>query len=218
MLLGIYGAGGLAREVYETIRLTPDAKDSWSDILFIDDYDYNRTLRGHKVLSFQQAAELYTPDSLEFLTAVGEPFGREAIYKRLKAHGYHLSTLVHPSVTIPDTAALEEGTIVGAFSFLSCDVSIGANTYIQNHVSIGHDTAVGSHCVLSAGNFISGHCKIGSCTYIGMSVPVKEKIQIGSGSIIGMGSVIARDIPDGVIAMGNPARAMKHNTEKRVFK
>jgi acetyltransferase-like isoleucine patch superfamily enzyme len=50
-----------------------------------------------------------------------------------------------------------------------------------------------------------------------MSVPVKETIKIGKDSIVGMGSVVLRDIQDGMIALGNPARPMKENVSKRVF-
>lgn len=65
---------------------------------------------------------------------------------------------------------------------------------------------------------ISGHVTIGEKTYIGISVPIKQNVNIGSQSIVGMGSAVIRDIPDDVIAFGNPARVMKKNEEHRVFK
>ena len=71
--------------------------------------------------------------------------------------------------------------------------------------------------VLSPNVALGGKCNIGENSYIGMSVPVKEGITIGSDTVIGMGSVVLRDIPDGVVAMGNPARAMAKN-DHGVFK
>ena len=51
-----------------------------------------------------------------------------------------------------------------------------------------------------------------------MGVQIKEGISIGSNTIIGMGSVVYNDIPDNMIAIGNPARPIKKNLSKRVFK
>jgi acetyltransferase-like isoleucine patch superfamily enzyme len=43
-------------------------------------------------------------------------------------------------------------------------------------------------------------------------------MQIGHSSIIGMGSVVHIDIPDEVIALGNPTRVVRRNEDKKVFK
>jgi len=43
------------------------------------------------------------------------------------------------------------------------------------------------------------------------------EVKIGDSSIIGMGSVVYKDIPDEVIALGNPARVARKNEDKKVF-
>ena len=45
-----------------------------------------------------------------------------------------------------------------------------------------------------------------------------QGISIGNDTIVGMASVVHRDIPDNVIALGNPARPMKNNDDHRVFR
>jgi acetyltransferase-like isoleucine patch superfamily enzyme len=65
---------------------------------------------------------------------------------------------------------------------------------------------------------IGGASKIGTGVYVGMCSSIKELISIGDDSIIGMGSVVYNDIPGGVIALGNPARPMRKNELKKVFK
>ena len=59
---------------------------------------------------------------------------------------------------------------------------------------------------------------IGDQVYIALNVPVKEETRIGDNSIIGMGAVVLRDIPENVIAMGNPARPIKNKNDSKVFK
>ena len=39
-------------------------------------------------------------------------------------------------------------------------------------------------------------------------------VNIGNGSIIGAGSVVTKDIPDNVIAVGNPCRVLREITEE----
>jgi acyl-[acyl carrier protein]--UDP-N-acetylglucosamine O-acyltransferase len=102
--------------------------------------------------------------------------------------------------------------------FVSCNSKIGDNALLLFASCIGHDSIIGNDSVISTLVSISGSCTVGDRTYISVSVPVKEKISIGSDTIIGMGSVVLRDIPDNVIALGNPARPMKNNESGRVFK
>jgi maltose O-acetyltransferase len=45
-------------------------------------------------------------------------------------------------------------------------------------------------------------------------VTVCGGVTIGSGSVIGAGSVVTRDIPEGVLAAGNPCRVIRKITEK----
>ena len=66
---------------------------------------------------------------------------------------------------------------------------------------------------------------IGQDVWLGAGVIVNPGIRIGDGSVIGAGSVVTKDIPGGVIAVGNPCRVLRPITEeyrkfyfkKRVF-
>lgn len=111
-----------------------------------------------------------------------------------------------------------KGTIICAYSLISCNVTVAENVYIQPFTTVGHDIVVNSSCV------ISPYCELGGCdiigqeTYIGVHASLKEKITIGNRCIIGMGSAVFKDLPDEVIVLGNPARILKKNEQGRVFK
>jgi acetyltransferase-like isoleucine patch superfamily enzyme len=83
---------------------------------------------------------------------------------------------------------------------------------------IGHDVFIGENSVISSMVNMGGACIVGSDSYVGMGALIKEGVKIGSNSIVGMGSVVYNDIPDGVIALGNPARVMRNNENQKVFK
>ncbi len=107
------------------------------------------------------------------------------------------------------------------------DVSIGANTVINFGVekdtiihkgvfighlsSVGHDSEIGEHTVVSLHVCILGQVKIGKWCYIGPQSVIKPRVTIGDYTMIGMGSVVTKDIPSGVIAYGSPCRVIRKN-------
>lgn len=50
---------------------------------------------------------------------------------------------------------------------------------------------------------------IGNHVWIGGGVKIMPGVSIGSNVVIGSGSVVTKDIPDGVVAVGNPCRVLR---------
>ncbi len=217
MILGIYGAGGLGREVLVLARQINRSEPRWQDMVFIDDSASTATLKDKPVFTLAEIQNRYSAGDIEIAIAVGEPAVRRILRTKVANAGFRLATLVHPSVILSEDTTLGEGAIICCQNFLSCDVQIGRNVLMQPCASIGHDSVIGDDSVISTYVCIAGGCRIGDEAYIGLQVAVREKGQIGSRSIIGMSSSVVRDIPDDVIALGNPARVVKENTEHRVF-
>ena len=55
--------------------------------------------------------------------------------------------------------------------------------------------------------------EIGSDVWVGGGAIILPGVRIGSRAVIGAGSVVTRDIPDGVFAAGNPCRVVREITE-----
>lgn len=55
---------------------------------------------------------------------------------------------------------------------------------------------------------------VGDNVWIGGRTIVLPGVTIGSNTVIGAGSVVTRDIPSGVLAMGNPCRVVREITEE----
>ena len=89
---------------------------------------------------------------------------------------------------------------------------------LQPHCNIGHDDVLEEGCVISGFGNLGGKVVIGRYSYVGLGASIKEETRIGNNSIIGMGSIVFNDMPDGIIALGNPARPMKNNVDNKVFK
>lgn len=214
MKLAIYGAGGLGREVFELAKQINAMQSRWQGFCFIDDLNANRQLKSHDVLPLS----FISPSDYEVIIAVGEPALRKRLAEKAKSAGFNLVTLIHPNTYISSDAKIGAGTVICYGTFISCDTVIGDNVYLQPNTSLGHDCQIGDHCVISSYANLAGHCVVGDLTFLGMNAVVRETTAIGAETIISMGSAVFNDITSGVIAMGNPARVIRKNDEKKVFR
>ena len=91
----------------------------------------------------------------------------------------------------------------------------------ENRVIFGHHVYIGPNCSFytaihpldverrNADIQKALPIHVGDNVWIGGNVTVLPGVRIGSGSTIGAGSVVTHDIPDGVLAAGNPARVIR---------
>lgn len=218
MLLAIYGAHGLAREVYIIARKINGVYHKWNEYCFIDDVNEITEVNGVKVFKFEELIKEKGKNDVEVVIAVGEPGIRDALYHKVKESGLHLVTLIHPGVYIDETTTIGEGVVVAEGVTITSNVEIGDNSYIQPHAVIGHDIRIGRHTLIGSNCQIGGGDRIGDRVFMGFLSGTTDHITIGSDSIISAGAIVFRELPEGVIAVGNPARIVKKNEEKTVFK
>lgn len=219
MILGIYGAGGSGREIYEMIISEEIFRNRWENIVFIDDGAAEvREFNSCKMLSFLRFSENYSHNEAEIIIAVGEPTYRKMLSKRVKEKGYSLATVVSSKAHISPTAHLGDGVIVKMGSIISSDARIDSNVWIASNVIVGHDVHIKEDCQISAMAAIAGHTVVEDTTYIGMSACVREGLVIGHDSIIAMGAVVLKNVRDNKTVIGNPAREIVENTNHKVFK
>ena len=93
------------------------------------------------------------------------------------------------------------------------------NIYIGDKVMFGPNVtiATASHPInpelRDRGLQFNKDVYIGENTWIGAGVVIVPGVHIGSNTVIGAGSVVTKDIPDNVIAVGNPCRVIRNVSE-----
>lgn len=215
MILGIYGASGLGREVSIVAKKINLVESRWEKIIFIDDNESITEVLGVPSYTFSKALVLF-PD-LEVSIAIGEPSTREKIYKKLKDNNVKLATLIHPGVYVDESSTIGEGvTICEGVTLTSC-VFLDDNVYIHPHAVIGHDIHIGKHTIVGSNSEIGGANSIGERVFVGFMVGTLQGLKIGDDVEISAGSIVFRDIEPSVIVMGNPARVIRRNEGRGVF-
>ena len=214
----IYGSGGQGKEIVDLARYIDKRNERWNDVCFIDDFAGGAFAYNCRVMDFEKARELQSQKETECIIALGEPALRRKLFDKCRQAGLKTASLISPAAIVSDTAVIGEGVIVSHNVFVSSNCRIENNVLLQPMCSVAHDSVIGEHSVISTFAAIAGNCTVGAGSYIGLSAAVREKVTIGGGSILGMGAIAVNDIPDAVIAVGVPARPVRSNENKKVFK
>ena len=83
---------------------------------------------------------------------------------------------------------------------------VGRNVMIDNLCYIAHNVIIGDNAIITAGCMLCGSVVIDEGVYLGINSMILNRMEIGSNSKIGMGSVVTKNIPGNSLAYGAPAR------------
>ena len=98
--------------------------------------------------------------------------------------------------------------------FLDCaPIVIGAQTMLAPGVQLLTATHPLGAAARTAGPELARPITIGSRVWLGGGVIVTPGVTIGADTVVGAGSVVVRDLPSGVLAVGNPCRVVREIPE-----
>lgn len=151
------------------------------------------------------------------IVSIGVNHIRKMIVDRLvlqateKGHELKFSTAIHPTAIISPSAKIGEGTVVMPGAIINADAVIGKHCIINTGATVDHECVIEDYCHIAPGVNISGCTTIGEETWIGVGSSVIQCLNIGKNCMVGAGSVVVKDIPDNVLAYGNPCRIIRNN-------
>jgi len=201
----LVGASGFGKEV-----LWLAERVGRKVIGFLDDTPEKQgsSVLGKPVLGQVSSWEAY--HDCEFVVAIGSPRGRKLVVDRMEQTGTPVfATLVDPSSLIGKDVEIRPGTIVCAGAICTVSITIGAHVIININTTIGHESIVGDYCTLAPNVSISGNVTLEPLVEVGTGAKIREKLQIGWGGVVGMGSVVTKNIDSRTVVVGNPARVMR---------
>lgn len=200
----IVGFGGFGREVAVW------AEDCGRDVAgFLDDATPVGLHGRFKVLGGVLSWSDYT--DAQFVVAVGDPRTRKMLVEKMCSIGEPpFATLIHPTVVRDDSSReVGEGSIICAGCVMTTDYKIGRHVIINICSTVAHDNVLGDFVTVAPMVAISGNVTLENGVEIGTAAALRQGVHVAEGAMVGMGSVLTKDVPANTIFLGNPAREFK---------
>jgi len=193
----LYGAGGHCKVVIDILEALGINID-----FVVDD---NPTATKFLNYTMRKADNTYE----QAIITIGNCQIRKKIAERIIVNKF--VTAIHPSASVSPYCEIGIGTVIMQGAIVQSCAKIGNHVIVNTQSSIDHDCRIGDFVHVAPGATVSGNVEVGECSWIGVGSVVKQGIHIGKNCMIGAGSVVVKDIPDNVVAYGNPCIIRKMN-------
>lgn len=167
--------------------------------------------KGLPVVAFEEAAHIYPPGDFSFFAPMSPKKMnqvREQIYTALKGLGYELISYVSSKATICGNS-IGDNCFILEDNTLQPFTSIGNNVVLWSGNHIGHHGQIKDHVTFTSHVVMSGHCVIGENSFFGVNATLRDGLNIGKGTLVGMAAAITKDTDEWGVYIGNPAKKLE---------
>jgi len=199
----VIGAGGHAKVVISTLTARGF---SIAGVLDDDDTKWGMDAQGTRVSRIERER------GGSGIIGIGDNAQRRDMARALS---FEWRTVVHPSAFVHPSAKLGRGTVVFAGAVVQPDAVIGDHVIVNTGATVDHDCIIDDYAHLAPGVHLAGSVHVGEGAFLGIGSVAIAGVRIGRWSTLGAGAVAIRDLADGVVAVGVPARARRTKKSHR---
>lgn len=182
-------------------------------------YLQTKTLLGLPVVALEEAQHTFNPQNYRAFVAISYTqlnHLRSRLVVATKNKGYQLATYLSPQASIDPEVEIGENCFILENTTIQRGAKIGSNVTIWAGSIIGHRTTIAPNCFLAIGVAVSGFCHIGENSFLGVNCCLSDGVHIGQNCIIGAGSVVLKDVSEGKVYAGNPAKPLQTTTHNYI--
>lgn len=141
------------------------------------------------------------------LITIGDNYSRRLVrdYILSIVPNFNFINAIHPTACIGKNVKLGKGIAMMAGVIVNIDSIIEDFCILNTGAQLDHNCIMEEFSHLSAGSITGGKVKIGKYSTITLGVTIIDRINIGENTLVGSGSLVLKDLPDNVLAYGNPA-------------
>jgi sugar O-acyltransferase (sialic acid O-acetyltransferase NeuD family) len=211
--IGLFGAGGYAREVMPIVLEYIDQQSSNShlyEIYFVEHEPKLSSVNGFKVISESKFFDLDC-DQKFFNIAIGDSRIREKISNICLSNNSVPLSLIASNVSIYNNNQIGDGAIISAHSTITSNARIGKFFHSNIYSYVAHDCEIGDYVTFAPNVHCNGNVHIHNHAYIGTGAILRQgandaPLIIGEGAVVGMGAVVTKNVAPFSTVIGNPAR------------
>lgn len=204
----IIGARGFGREIFNSALESIGYGTEFNIKGFLDDkFDAVEGYDGYpEILGPVETYEIQEDDV--FVCALGDVKWKKHYTEIMLEKGAEFISLIHKTAYISKNVKIGNGCLILADTRIHCDVSIGNHVTIQPKAIIGHDVVIEDWCLINALADCGGFSHMEEGATIHTTSFLLPKKRMGAYSVLGAGSVAARNVKPGTVVMGVPAKEM----------
>jgi sugar O-acyltransferase (sialic acid O-acetyltransferase NeuD family) len=199
-------ASGFALEVFWLAK-----RAGYKIVGFLDDSDecQGKEIFGVKVLGKVNSWVNFSTN--QFVIAVGAPKTRKLIHAKMSGGEIEpdFATLIDPSAILGQDVKFGPGSIVCAGVIATVFVNAGEHVIVNLNCTIGHETTISDFVTIAPLVAISGCVKIEKLVEVGTGAVIRQGLVLGASSMLGMGGVLTKNIPENSLFFGSPAKFVK---------
>jgi len=195
-LIGASGHGKVVAEILEESGI--------NSIIFLDDNLVTPQILEYSLIGSYKKELIKNGDS--FIVTIGNNVIRKSVATKLNEN---FMNAFHPRSIISRRAFFGRGTVIMGGVTVNVGVEIGNHVIINTNASIDHNCIIEDYVHISPNVALAGDVHVGEGTHIGIGACVIQGVKIGKWCMIGAGTVVLKDVPDGATLVGNPGRVIK---------
>jgi len=148
------------------------------------------------------------------IVAIGDNWIRDRMVRRIRelVPGIRFVSAIHPSAQIARDVSIRQGTVIMAGVVVNTGCDIREFSILNTRSVLDHDSIMEQFSSLAPGAITGGGVRIGAFSAIAIGAVISHSIRIGEKTVIGAGATVVKNIPDGVVAYGTPARIIRDRT------
>jgi sugar O-acyltransferase (sialic acid O-acetyltransferase NeuD family) len=217
MRILVLGAGGHGQVVVDILLRMADAGADLTVAGYLDD---NTALKGQRPLNVPILGRLSDRASVPHdavIVAVGNNHQRFRLATELAREGEAFALACHPRAVIAPDVTFGPGSMVCGGVVVNPGSVIGAHAILNTGCTVDHHNRIGDFAHIAPGVHLGGDVQVGQGTLVGIGSSILPQLSVGDWAIVGAGSVVTRNVPSRVTATGAPARSrlMGGGTQRR---
>ena len=191
----IWGGGYQGQVVLDILAETGAGKP----VVVIDRNPRLNQLGGLPVLRPENLTKLFDRGLNKAHVCIGNAVDKIGAAETLKAAGFTLVNVIHPSAVLSPCLTLGENVFIGPLVLVGVDAVIGDLSQINNGASVAHHTNVGRAVQISDGARLGGLVRIGEGCLIGIGTIVNSRVAVGARCTLVSGITVYDDVQDDTV-------------------